>query len=309
MRQRHGSDDVAVQQVLLADLRDYQVLLQRLPPHATKKFAGMSLHQIADLAVSKKLPPMKSINIDKLLSLTRLMLDYAMDAGYIKENPFNRRIIRQKVVRKKEDKWRSFTPTELEKLFTSARFNRPTDYKKSGDWWVPVIALYTGARRAEIVMLEPEHVTEREGIKCIVIADTEARRLKNDNSNRIVPMHPVLIELGLYQLAQKRQNLKSQFLFPDIVRKELPNAADAFGKRFATLLNKLDMKDPQLVFHSFRHTFITQARLNGIPKDVRVMITGHEQGDAHDAYGDYPLSVLDENMKKITYVFNIQAKK
>lgn len=307
MCQRHNSDDVAVGQIQLSDLRDYQTLLQKMPPHATKKFQGMTLEQIAELATKKKLPPMKSINVNKLLHLVRLMLDYAVDAKHLAESPYNPRIIRQKVKRVKADKYINFTKDDLEKLFSSQNFNRPTHFKKTGDWWIPLIALYTGARRGEIAMLEPAHITEVDGIKCIIIADTEVRRLKNDNSNRIVPIHPHLLELGLFDFAMKKQKLKSTFLFPDVVRKELPDPADAFGKRFTNLMKSIGIKKPKLVFHSFRHTFITQARLHGVPKDIRVMITGHEQEDAHDAYGDFPLKVLADNMQKISYEIDFDS--
>jgi integrase len=275
MKQRYGRENVHVHEVLLSDLTAFQELLQRLPSHASKKFKGLSLAQAAEKAVKEKIPPMGTTNIQKHLYLVRNMLEYAVDIGYLAESPYNRRIIKPKVVHEKDDKYRNFTMAELQTLFGSPSFNKASSVKKSGNWWVPLIALYTGARRAEIVMLEPQHVIEQEGVKCLVIADTEARRVKNDNSNRIVPLHPVLLKMGLWEYADKHKHRKSKFLFPDIVREEMADPSDAFGKRFAKLMTKLKIKDRRLVFHSFRHTFITQSRLAGVPKDVCVVFTGH----------------------------------
>lgn len=299
MRERHSEDEVSVGKVTLDALRDYQALLQRLPPHAGKKYKGLTMVQAAEQARAKNVEPMKPINVAKLLSRVREMLDYAEAAGHIKESPYNRKVIRQKFTRKKEDRYQDFTKEDLVALFGSKRFNRPSDYRKSGDWWVPLLALYTGARRSELVMLEPEHVAVKDGIKCLIIADTEVRRLKNDNSNRIVPIHPHLLEMGFFEYAEAKKRRKSQFLFPDMMGTHDPS--DSFGKRFSNMLTLLQIKRKHVVFHSFRHTFITQSRLAGIPKDVCVMITGHEQDDVHDSYGNYTLAVLAENIAKVDY--------
>jgi hypothetical protein len=65
-------------------------------------------------------------------------------------------------------------------------------------------------------------------------------------------------------------------------------------------MDNVGLTDPLLVFHSFHHGFITQAREAEIPGDVLREIVGHEgKKDVHLDYGEFPLSVKVSAMRKI----------
>jgi len=68
-------------------------------------------------------------------------------------------------------------------------------------WWLPVAALWTGARLEELAQLHHEDLKmDRNGTTFIHIHDGGIRRVKTSNSIRNVPIHSVLVRLGFVDL-------------------------------------------------------------------------------------------------------------
>ena len=63
-----------------------------------------------------------------------------------------------------------------------------------------------------------------------------------------------------------------------------------YGKRFAADLKALGIKRPELVFHSFRHSWEDAAGLADIPDTHRRALAGRAalRGDSQEGYGDGP---------------------
>lgn len=82
-------------------------------------------------------------------------------------------------------------------------------------WWVPALALYTGARAQELGQFRTEDVEEVAGIWVLHIAARFlGQRIKNRQSKRFVPIHPALLETGfLDYVAQVRNELGDGPLF------------------------------------------------------------------------------------------------
>ena len=67
------------------------------------------------------------------------------------------------------------------------------------------------------------------------------------------------------------------------------NAKEGYGRNpgrwFGTFLDRLEMKEPGLVLHSFRHTMITRLAQAGVPEPLYQDIVGHErEGVAQQVY-------------------------
>lgn len=78
--------------------------------------------------------------------------------------------------------------------------------------------------------------------------------------------------------------------------------SSGMSKWFGRLLHSLELTDPKLVFHSFRHTFIDGLRAGRVDKTVRAALVGHENGDVEGLYGDgYPPTVLQEAVGAVRY--------
>lgn len=164
----------------------------------------------------------------------------------------------------------NYTPSELKRIFEHDFF-RNAEYKHPFQYWIPHIAIYTGARINEIAQLYLDDIQEVDGFWafkfCAHYADeneagTRVRRQdilsKNESGQRLTPIHPKLVELGLIDFARAVRTQGHQRLFP-----ELPFASKGgYGTRASRwyseefLRPKVGITAKDKVFHSFRHTVI-----------------------------------------------------
>jgi len=173
--------------------------------------------------------------------------------------------------------------------------------------WIPLVALYTGARREEIGQLRREDVKQetyrdangktRKVQMLYITDDDDTQRLKNTNSRRRVPVHAELIRLGFMDHVNKQTGP----IFPELVPDRTGRVTSAFGKAFSKALRtKYGVSDSRKTFHSFRHLFKEVLREHGVAKAVNDALTGHSSGDASEDYGGefYPIRPLVEAMEK-----------
>lgn len=103
-------------------------------------------------------------------------------------------------------------------MFTALAQYRETNPTR---YWVPALALFTGARAGEICQLRAGDVVDVGGVWCLnlTVFDREGRRiddkrLKTDASERFVPLHPSLVATGFTDFAAARK--PEGRLFPDL---------------------------------------------------------------------------------------------
>nr|WP_246531662.1 site-specific integrase [Pseudohalocynthiibacter aestuariivivens] len=196
---------------------------------------------------------------------------------------------------------RPFTTEELDRILNAVRSsNQPQFGSETIDRWAPWIASHHGLRIQEVCQLRICDFQEREGIWCMQITDEgEGQRTKNKASVRWVPVHPKLIVEGLRQQVAERKAAKNpeSFVFQYWMRykKRLGElqfdgrgrVSGAYGKRFASQMDRLELQDPSIVFHSFRHRLQDAADTVGIPDSHRRYLTGRANKDAtEDGYGE-----------------------
>ncbi|WP_024510062.1 DUF6538 domain-containing protein [Bradyrhizobium sp. ARR65] len=192
---------------------------------------------------------------------------------------------------KNSERKRSFSDEEA-KIILRAALSEKDPVKR----WVPWIGAYTGARISEICQLRSEDVLKIEDIPCFKFAP-EAGSLKTSGSERIVPLHPALIESGLLNFVSR---VKSGPLFADL-------SPDKFGKRggngtkvIGRFVRQLGLKDPRLSpSHSWRHRIKTLGRKYGLAQDILNAITGHGSKSVADSYGEFPVDALFRELCKI----------
>ena len=183
-----------------------------------------------------------------------------------------------------------FTSEELKALFSSpvfVRAERPRGGKGEAAFWLPLIALYSGARRTEIAQLRASDIRQiEEGIWIFdFTASGEDQHVKNLSSARITPVHPELIRLGLADWARTRASTSpSAPLWPGFEPPIEPKAK-AWTKWFARYLGKYVSEDPAKIFHSFRHTFKRACREAGLSEEIHNALTGHSGGGVGRGYG------------------------
>lgn len=202
-------------------------------------------------------------------------------------------------------------------------------------YWLPLLGLYAGGRINELAQLylndirdagefgwyfdfnlnDPDKVNSDEldaasdfAVSAIEHAGAnksgqvkaDDKSLKTVSSHRLVPVHPILIDLGLIEYIRLLRIAGYQRLFPEL-RHDLDkgygkDASSWFNERF--LGKKLGMKrDGRTVFHSFRHNFDTMLERAGAPHKAIRQLMGHSLADPVTPSGqkgyNHPRSVIE----------------
>jgi integrase len=186
---------------------------------------------------------------------------------------------------------RSFTDEEARTILAASRLARDSHIR-----WVPWICAFTGARLSEICQLRKQDVARQEDVWCLKIL-ADAGSLKNQNSERVIPIHPALIEEGFLCFVEARN---AGPLFSELSPDRFGSRGGSGTKLIGRWVRGLGITDERISpSHSWRHRFKTLARRHGLALDLVNAITGHGRKDVADAYGEYPIDALARELAKI----------
>jgi len=166
--------------------------------------------------------------------------------------------------------------------------------------WVPWLCAYTGARVNEITQLRSSDVLKVDGIDCIRITP-EAGTVKT-GGQRIVPLHPHLVEDGFVAWAKRK---KPAPLFYSEARQRKPDRQNptyaSVGNKLAEWVRKdLGIEDPLVApNHGWRHRFKTVARKVRMDPEVRDVVQGHAPRTQGEDYGEFPPEVMLREIEKL----------
>jgi integrase len=238
--------------------REFRDLLNRLPSNMRKHFPdrAMPLHDLARLAEARKLPPMKHNTQDKYVHALKQLFQWARSERHITLNPAENIVALGQKVPAKQAR-HSFSDGQLYKIF-SAPLYQDRASENSARFWVPLIGLLSGMRLNEICQLHADDI-DFGLVPCIHIRPNAARaqRVKNARSQRSVPVHPKLLELGFKQFVESRtQVAPDKQLFPEIRISKNGYRSERLSRWFnEQFLPSINAKEPRTGFHSFRHLF------------------------------------------------------
>lgn len=260
---------------------------------------GLPPSRRAALAAKDNLPLLASNTIsDSYLAYWRAFFKYAVQEGWIDRSVFDGLAV--EVDGRDTDKRQPFAEHELVKLFGSAPWS-PADTAPKGKpirYWGPLLALYHGLRRGEIAQLRADLFREDRGI---IMFDVSGD-LKTDNAHRRLALHPLLIELGLFDVAKQRAS--NGLLFEG----ELPDKRGIWGDKFGDWFSVhrksqgIGLKGQSL--HALRHNFedaLREAELHQTP--IGQYLGGRTAVDAVGAgygAGDSPRRLF-EAISKVQY--------
>ena len=219
-----------------------------------------------------------------------------------------------RIVVSKERKRRPFDGEALNKLFLGPVHQsgeRPPQGRGEASFWMPLIALHTGARLEEIAHLTVDDVVKLpflngdgaagEAWFFRFLSDAETKReLKTADSERHTPVHPDLQRLGLLRYVTDLRERGEAQLFPALTLHASGRRAHKWGQWFSSYLRAdCGVVDRKVVFHSFRHLFKDNCRNSGIPEELQRAMMGHEGRDVADRYGDgFARSQIVEGMTR-----------
>lgn len=233
----------------------------------------------------------------KGLSLARLekrrgylqkFFTWAKESGfYVGDNPLAAKIATKKEIRDTTTHWAEFTADDLGRIFGPlyvATMDKP-------DWyWIPLLGLFSGARLSEPCNLAVSDFEEVEGVKVFHIQKGKTRA-----SKRTVPVHPTLMDLGLWDYVEALRARGATHLVP---HRPENKRSKSVGREFGVLLEKCGITDSTKVFHSFRSTAITDLyNADANPAAIRKAV-GHASSAVSGAHGDYIRGVLLQALRE-----------
>jgi integrase len=253
-----------------------------VPRRRTGGLIRATLPQIVEWAKQKpEVASVSATTVNKQLGGLQAVVRWAYDkGGFIPDevtwsDPFARMRLDED-----EPKRAPFGIEELRTLFGSPVFTkqeRPKGARGDAAFWLPLLALFTGGRRNELAGLRTGDVQDVGGhVMLAFVEDREiGRTLKTRNSQRAVPVHAVLRELGFLDFVDARRTADDAqaWLFPSIAP-DSRGAVEAWTKWFGRYLRSLGISTEK-VFHSLRHNFIDALRAARVDQELREALFGH----------------------------------
>ncbi len=282
--------------------------LRYLPIHKNLSAIADVIPVIGNCVGSHFAPPwktMKGATLCKYENPLKAVIKHGMSRGYI-ERDFLFGVTYSEGKRIKSEKaYATLEPDDLNALLSGHIYQniapitgRRNAYKEWPFWMIP-IAMFTGARQAEIAQLYVADIKHDEDLSAwyFDINDSEYKEAKSVAAIRTVPVHPDLIKLGFIEFVKDKQAKSERFLFPELWRNSNGGQrakvnsnevnkwfnGDGFKVGYSAKSGTRDKEQEHLheakkkVFHSLRHTFIDTLRQSGVTDPQIAPLSGHEK--------------------------------
>ncbi|WGW02856.1 site-specific integrase [Tropicibacter oceani] len=336
----------SVTQITQAKLRHWNDMLMQFPKNFLRSSKDVHQELEAILLGAKHLAAkdkgLASGTLDRHVKSIELLIRRAVSEGMsdLKDLELKSLKPRKTSGRNRHKKRATFRVEELNQLFahplwtgakSADRLHKAGPVvTRDGKWWIPLILMYTGARRAEIAGMLASDVQVVDGIPVFIIQSNKYRGIKgeakdagpDDKLTRIVPIHSQLLDLGILDYVENIRTKGHALLFPDVVPKPRKGSVRAkaadpallvekFGAKFDNAWSNamkfaLEDNPRKLCIHSLRH-FVNNTLIheNDVHKVTRLDLLGHVEGsDDQDTNtstyrDDTPLSIKREAIEKL----------
>lgn len=169
-----------------------------------------------------------------------------------------------------------FTLDELIRIFTASVYKKHNT--RPHEYWLPLLALFTGARIEELCQLHLTDIYRDGDILILDLNDLGKKTLKTKASKRKVPIHSQLIDLGFadYLADVKNAFPDATMLFPYLTPTKHGRLSDRASKAWGRYLNAINIHGRDKVFHSFRDTANNELADRGVTIELRCALVGHD---------------------------------
>jgi integrase len=278
----------------------------------TKAFRGLSFSKVIEANAIEGKPAISHKTINKYLSAVGSFATWLLANEFIHDDPMKAMYLN---LDRNEKKRFPFTSHQLVTIFGSPLFRtcRGAEHEhepgnvKVRDWryWIPLIGLFTGARLGEIAQLLTADVRQlhEQWVFHITREGSAAKSTKTAGSERVVPMHSQLVELGFLDYVARVKRNKHQHLFPEIKPDTRGFFSGVPSGFFNDYFRAIGVKvDKKVNFHSFRHGIADAFRRAGYLDEQFAMLLGHTKATTSGRYGILPEGVLAERVAMIEAV-------
>lgn len=277
------------------DVSKFLARMQEFPANYGKspRDKELSATEIIARAQASKSPLVKPKTAKRHLSALSRFFKFCLDQGHISRSLRDDLVEEHEFAgasaapRQQRDAW---SPDELRKLFNSPiwtgchpffRTHPGESIRRDAKFWLPLLALFHGCRLEEFADLYRRDIGCDDGVWFVRITSAE-RGLKNENADRVVPLHPEMIRCGFLDYVESVAASPDDPLFPDIE----PQGADRkrgprITRWFVHYRRSIGLYRTGVAMHAFRHTANTRLRdrIDGFQQERHVAyILGHARG-------------------------------
>ncbi len=207
---------------------------------------------------------------NKMLSILKQILDYAVLEGYLESSPA--KLVKPLIA---NDKRRGcFSVNEVQRIFS-------LKWASSLAYAACFVSAFTGLRLGEIRALRMSHVHEDYILVDSSYSDEEGLKCTKNGKARIVP-----ITLKIFNILKHiTNNNHSEYIF-SFGEKNTPCSDRVITLPLYEMLERvgIDREERNLTFHSFRHFFNTQVVANGISSEIVRSVIGHSSIEMTEHY-------------------------
>lgn len=282
--------DTPVWQINAEECDRFRTCFSLLPPNFEDKIrAGMTIPAIV-AARGATDQVLAWATLDKYLSQLSRFLKWAHHRDYVSKNYADG----LKPLASKPDGSMAklpFEDDELQRIFLRPIYtgclNDRQGFAKPGPnivrrarYWAPLIALFAGLRCGEILQLTTDHFRVSPAGNDFIVLTTDMK-LKTENAEREIPVHPVLKAIGLIEWVERRRERGQHALFPEVPsHSAYGDQSSRFSKWFESDLRHFGLGErrAKLTFHSFRHTFKRALDRADVREDKKEELCGWARG-------------------------------
>lgn len=295
-------------------VREWKAALAKFPIKAAevREFRGLTFKRIIAENERLKRPTISDRTINKYLSALGAFCAWLVQNGHLESNPVTGMQLGEGKLRVKV---LPYSTDQLTTIFRSPLFTgcqadgkehrpgnvRPRDHR----YWLPLLALFTGARMGELAQLLTADVRQDRGCWILHITregDAE-KTTKTKGSQRVVPVHAELERLGFIAFHAERVAAGDRRLFPEIMPDARGQLAGHYSRFWGRYAKRIGVKNDKSVnFHSFRHGMADALRRAGYRDEEFGFLLGHTKASTTGRYGVLAEGELMQRCKMIDAV-------
>jgi integrase len=228
-------------------------------------------------------PKVPAATVNKQLGAVQAIISWGYRHGLVPDDVPQTDPFKDMRVEGEQSTRDAFDPHGLQAVFDAPLFTElkiPAGGKGPAAVWLPLLAVFMGGRQGEFASLRVSDVREdaetRIPLMWIVRDTTAGKSVKTDAGERVVPIHPQIIQLGFldYVANRKAEDGEKAWLFP-AVAPDQRGGRKAWAKWWGRYLrDHIGVDDRSLVFHSFRHGFQDALRRATPDEELRDALAG-----------------------------------
>lgn len=318
---RHG--DLPAERVTPLMVSQFRDALLQVANNATAALHDASLDALVAWSLKpenlgRKRLSRSTINA-KALGALSVVMKAAKALGFIQNNPCSDQSLE---IRPGDAiKRKAYSPADLKSIFLCGVFSNEPQLTKGGGGpaalWLPLLALFTGARLEELGQLLVDDVRCGDGVHHFVVTDLPDgedpiyvgpdKSVKTAAGRRRIPIHSELQRLGFLAFVARRRAAGCVRLFPELDYYR-GRCTKNWSRYWARLTDRHVTDRDDKAFHSFRHTFTRKLRHAKVAETTIKALVGHaDDGDVTSGYGGddegflLELGILAEAVETIAF--------